>query len=74
MLTAVQCRALADEYKALARESAEISADRARFLTNIARTLTGLATQHDLLTETMREERRSMAGRPGDKAARPLRP
>ena len=55
MLSAAQCRALANEYKTHAT-SGDLSPNRVRLLSNIARTLTGLATQHDLLATCVKEE------------------
>jgi hypothetical protein len=62
MFSADQCRAFADEYKALAT-SVEVSEVQAAVLRNIARTLKGLATQHDILTGVLKDERSSLVGR-----------
>jgi hypothetical protein len=59
MFDADQCRALADEYKTLATKFA-VSEAHVRVLRNIARTLTGLATQHDILADLLKEERSRM--------------
>ena len=61
-MTAVECRQLANHYKALARE-ASISSDRAFVLKNIARSFAGLASQLDRLAALMRDEGRHSQGR-----------
>jgi hypothetical protein len=55
MVTAAQCRTLANEYRKLAQRT-DISSERAAILTNIARSLTRLATQHEILTARIRDE------------------
>ena len=57
MLNAMQCRALAKEYKNRARGPG-VTKDSAFIMKNIARSLSGLATQLDMLAAKMRDEAR----------------
>jgi hypothetical protein len=71
MFDADQCRAFADEYKTLANNIA-VSEAHVRVLRNIARTLTGLATQHEILADLLKEERSMMGRRQTVQQARPF--
>ena len=55
MMTAAQCKELANHYKSLSQLPG-ISTDRAFILKNIARSLVGLASQLDRLAVLMRDE------------------
>jgi hypothetical protein len=58
MPNAMDCRALAKEYKDRAREPG-VSEDSAFIMNNIARSLMGLATQLDMFAAKMRDEVRN---------------
>ena len=57
MLTAEECRALAQKYKIMS-QAPNISNEQAFILKNISRSYVGLATQLDTLAIKLRDERK----------------